>query len=192
MVMEYMPRGSLWSVLQSALPLDVKQRQQIALDIARGLAFLHNKGIFHRDLKSLNVLLDEHLHAKLCDFGLAKIKLESSSTASHQKVGTTRWMAPEIMEEQPYTTNADIYSYGVTLWEIASRQIPFRDKPEPVVIRQVCQGKREPIPVDCPAKIAHLIRFCWEHDAAKRFTANQVVEQLTGSPSITTTVTTTV
>jgi predicted Ser/Thr protein kinase len=194
MVMEYMPRGSLYHVLGSKLPLDAKQRQQIALDIARGLAFLHSKNILHRDLKSLNVLLDKDFHAKLCDFGLSKIKLESSSTSSrHQKVGTTRWMAPEIFDEQPYTAKADIYSYGVTLWEISSRRIPFPDKPEPVVMKMVwLEKKREPIPADCPAKIAHLIRFCWEHDPAKRFTANQVVEQLTkDSASVTTTTVTT-
>jgi tetratricopeptide (TPR) repeat protein len=192
-VMEYMPKGSLRDVLSSSQSLPWEQREQLALDIACGLAFLHGKNILHRDLKSLNVLLDNHdnrLRAKLSDFGLAQIKTETKLTSTQKSVGSLPWMAPELFGRRPvYSEKSDIYSYGMVLWEMASRKIPFQDAADVNLIPGwVKEGEREPIPADCPAKIAHLIRFCWEGDAAKRFTANQVVERLTkDSASVATT-----
>jgi Ran GTPase-activating protein (RanGAP) involved in mRNA processing and transport/predicted Ser/Thr protein kinase len=181
LVMEYMPKGSLYDVLRNTLPLTQALQEQIAIDIACGLAYLHDKDILHRDLKSLNVLLDDRLHAKLADFGLAKVKLEASTTSSHRAVGTTRWMAPEIMEEQPYARSADMYSYGVVLWELAARKIPFEGKPDLAVMRQVTQGKRETIdaiPANCPSKLSRLIRHCWIMEPAKRPSAEEAITQL--------------
>jgi Protein tyrosine and serine/threonine kinase len=182
LVMEYMPKGSLYDVLHSALPLTQELRERIAMDIACGLAYLHDKNILHRDLKSLNVLLDDHLRAKLADFGLAKVKL-GSTTSSYHAVGTTRWMAPEIMEDQPYTRSADMYSYGVVLWELVARKIPFEGKSEAAIIRQVTQNKRETvdaIPAGCTPKLSHLIRQCWTAEPPKRPSANEAITQLKG------------
>jgi len=97
-VMEYMPRGSLHQLLrnrQAEILWDVRMR--IALDITRGLAYLHAENIVHRDIKSMNVLLAEG-KACLADFGLARVKTETQavSTKSSQAAGTLRWMAPEL------------------------------------------------------------------------------------------------
>src|SRR5665213_3043395 len=100
-VMEYMPNGSLFSVLRSNKPLEWPLRFRIAVDVAKGLSFLHHENILHRDIKSLNVLLDENYKAKLTDFGLSKVKAETKSHATATKtnnkdsVGTVQWMAPE-------------------------------------------------------------------------------------------------
>ncbi len=80
-------------------------RFQIALDAAWGLKDLHGYPILHRDLKSLNILLDNNLRAKLADFGLAKVKHESSSQSSVAK-GTVLWMAPELFDDEPKMTTA--------------------------------------------------------------------------------------
>jgi Ran GTPase-activating protein (RanGAP) involved in mRNA processing and transport/predicted Ser/Thr protein kinase len=191
-VMEYMPMGSLYNVLHSDQPLDWNIRYSIATDIACGLAFLHAESIFHQDLKSLNVLLGEHFRAKLTDFGLAKIKNKSQSTSSSaQQVGTLRWMAPEVMEEEPYTAKADMYSYAVTLWELSTRELPYVGKADGVVVRQVCAGKREeqqPIPEGCPPKIAHLIRFGWLMKAVERPSAEDAVTLLKATEALAATV----
>jgi len=97
-VMEYMPRGSLHQLLrdsQAEIHWDVRMR--IALDITRGLAYLHAENIVHRDIRSKNVLLAEG-KACLADFGLARVKTETLavSTGSSQAAGTLRWMAPEL------------------------------------------------------------------------------------------------
>jgi sterile alpha motif and leucine zipper containing kinase AZK len=86
LVMEYMPKGSLRGVLNDkSQELSWETRWLIAIDIAKGLSYLHSKNILHRDLKSLNILLGNDYHAKICDFGLAKIKLESSSTSTKKQ-----------------------------------------------------------------------------------------------------------
>jgi serine/threonine protein kinase len=185
-VMEYMPNGSLYSVLKNKKQsLDWTIRIRIAIDIASGLAFLHQEHILHRDIKSLNVLLDQSYRAKLTDFGLSKIKTETQSQSMAKEtnkdaVGTVAWMAPELFERRGiYTQKSDIYSLGITFWELASRKIPFSDASNPSLIPSwVSKGEREDIPKDCPPKLASLIAVCWEALPDKRPDADTVVTYL--------------
>jgi len=180
-VMEYMPMGSLFDVLCSNKQLDWPIRYSIALDMTKGVAFLHKSNIIHRDLKSLNVLLDEHMRAKLTDFGLAKIKYETTSTpSSNQQVGTLLWMAPELFKSNAQCTQkSDIYSLGMTLWELVTRKRPFKDAINTAIAAQwVQEGQREEIPADCPPKMAKLITFCWNQEASERPTADEIVQLL--------------
>lgn len=180
-VMEYMPKGSLFSLLQSSQSLEWPIRYRLVTDMACGLAFLHAENILHRDLKSLNVLLDENFRAKLSDFGLSKVKSETRTTTSKaQAVGTLAWTAPELFTPKTvYTQKADIYSFGITIWEVASRQLPFADAATPALVPMwVAQGERPEIPKDCPKKLASLIRFCWQGKPEQRPSADQVVAYL--------------
>jgi serine/threonine protein kinase/TPR repeat protein len=186
-VMEYMEKGSLFMVLRSEPTLDWPLRQRIGFDIACGLDFLHTAGVLHRDLKSLNVLLDSNYRAKLADFGLSKIKAESrTSSSKRQTVGTCAWSGPEILqprdrgEKIPYSPQSDMYSYGMVLWEIASKKTPFSDAESDM---QIChwvvnRGTRETIPDDTPELVAKLIQACWDADPKKRPLAADAVKQL--------------
>jgi serine/threonine protein kinase len=167
LIMEYMPEGSLFNLLRSKKPIDWNIRYQISMQMSLGLEFLHENNILHRDIKSLNVLL-KNGKAKLSDFGLSRIKKESNSTQGGS-VGTVQWMAPELFERKPkYTQKSDIYSLGMTFWEIASRQIPFADASSNGIISAwVEQGEREEIPEDCPKKFKSLIFSCWKGEGAK-------------------------
>ncbi len=183
MVMQYMPRGSLSNYLKEhrTKDLDWNIGYKIITDMACGLAFLHDNEIVHRDLKSLNVLLDENYNAKLSDFGLAKIKHESKTMLRYGgSAGTTAWMAPELFARKAgYTKKADIYSLGITFWEIAARKIPFEDAADPSIIPTwVKDGEREEIPASCPPKLASLIKFCWHGKPEERPTAARIVEYL--------------
>lgn len=180
LIMEYMPKGSLYRFLHSKEILDWPLRYRIITDIACGLAFLHTDEILHRDLKSLNILLDEHFRAKLSDFGLSKVKSEtrSTSTKAGGAVGTLAWMAPELFKRKAICTKqTDIYSLGMTLWEIASRKLPFEDAHgnQALIQNWIVQGERDEIPADCPKKIASLIRFCWQEKPERRPSADQIV-----------------
>jgi len=124
-VLEYCSGGTLWSLLQQkSIELSWEDRRQLALDTAKGMNYLHDRPtpILHRDLKSLNLLLDESKRVKLADFGWTK-GLQNYMTG---KIGTYQWMAPEVISAFQYTEKADIYSFGIILWEIASREAPYR------------------------------------------------------------------
>jgi ankyrin repeat protein len=171
-VMEYMVKGSLFHVLR-AERLNWTQKEQIALDMSCGLAFLHHENILHRDMKSLNVLIDNQLRAKLSDFGLAKLKENSLTSVKGSPAGTILWMAPELFKPRALCTKgSDVYSLGVTLWELASGKIPS------VQGRTNEESDAEKIPSDTPPAIAKLITFCWDAQVEKRPTANRAVEIL--------------
>ncbi len=193
MVMELMSRGSLYNVLHNAeesLPW-APLRWQIAVDISRGLLYLHTQNIFHRDLKSLNILLDENYCAKISDFGLAKTKIVSSSSSSKSAngglAGSLRWSAPELIAvddqiNEVASSEADIYSLGMIFWEIASRKLPFEEiQKEMAVALKISQGKKEKIPADCPAFYGELIQRMWRTQS-ERPTAKEVVEVLEQNP----------
>ncbi len=179
LVMELMPKGSLYQLLHNAQELPWSIRFQIALDAAWGLKDLHGYSILHRDLKSLNILLDDRLRAKLADFGLAKVKQETSSQSTMAK-GTVLWMAPELFKRRAEITAAvDIWSLGMVLWELASREIPFKDAQNQLqAATWIKDGEKEEIPNDCPAELKAIIESCWDLTPVKRPTAIQVVDRL--------------
>ena len=125
-VLEFCSGGTLWSLMQRRGEVIWSRRKQIAVETARAINYLHqrSKPILHRDLKSLNILLDEGGRVKLADFGWTR-GLANYMTA---KIGTYQWMAPEVVSGHQYTQKADVYSFGIVLWEIASREAPYRSK----------------------------------------------------------------
>ena len=154
-VMEYCAQGSLYQVIQHRAAFDWGLRIRIASDIAKGLNYLHaqNQPILHRDLKSLNVLLDKDFKAKLTDFGLATVKQQSSTySKTDSLVGSVLWMAPELFQRKPkYTVQSDMYSYAIVCWELASWQRPWPEAPNPAVVPTwVMQGERDEIPAQTP------------------------------------------
>ncbi len=179
LVMELMPNGSLYHLLHNGQDLPWTLRFQIALDTAWGLKDLHGYSILHRDLKSLNILLDDRLRAKLADFGLAKVKQETSSQSTLAK-GTVLWMAPELFKRKAeVTAAADIWSLGMVLWELAARQIPFKDAQNQLqAMGWIKDGEKEEIPGDCPPGLKTIIESCWNLMPTERPTAIQVVERL--------------
>ncbi|XP_009605193.1 leucine-rich repeat receptor protein kinase HPCA1-like isoform X2 [Nicotiana tomentosiformis] len=131
LVYEYIPNGSLKESLsgKSGIKLDWKRRLRIALGAARGLQYLHDHvypPIIHRDIKSNNILLDEHLNAKVADFGLSKSMSEpEKGYVSTQVKGTMGYMDPEYYTSQQLTEKSDVYSFGVVLLELITARSPI-------------------------------------------------------------------
>ncbi len=177
MVMEYMAQGSLYQKLHGIKEFPMSLRWQIAYDIAQGLAYLHGKNILHCDLKSHNILLDEEYRAKISDFGLARLKLESGSSTTLRKVaGTVRWRAPELFKRRAmHTKETDIYSFGMVLWELASSKLPFSDAQDEVTaMGWIRDGEKEKTPEDCPNVWKEIIQGCWG-EPSQRPTAENIV-----------------
>jgi len=127
LVSEYVENGSLANILfndKNNILLDWKGRFNIALGVAKGLAYLHHEcleWVIHCDVKPENILLDENLEPKITDFGLAKLlnRGESNQNVSHVR-GTLGYIAPEWVSGLPITAKVDVYSYGVVLLELLS------------------------------------------------------------------------
>lgn len=167
-VTEYLGRGSLASILMDqSVEMDWGLILQVAIDTARGMAYLHSRNpvIIHRDLKTDNLLVDDNWQVKVADFGLATVK---SRTFAKTMCGTTGWVAPEVLAEQGYTEKADVYSFAIILWELLTRQIPYAGKNTMQVVRSVDRGERLAIPPTCPPDYARLINLCWDTDPSLR------------------------
>ncbi|XP_076004509.1 dual specificity testis-specific protein kinase 2 isoform X2 [Genypterus blacodes] len=122
---EYINGGNLEQLLDSNKHLSWPSRVKMGCDIASGLAYLHSKGVFHRDLTSKNCLIkcdDNGYTAVVGDFGLAeKIPTNIAEGEKLSVVGSPFWMAPEVLRGEPYNEKADVFSYGIILCEIIAR-----------------------------------------------------------------------
>lgn len=125
-VMEYCSRGSLREQLaDSSTRLTRNRILKFALGAARGLAYLHGQDppVLHLDLKTANILISSGWDAKLADFGLSRTV---DNIQNNTFAGTVQYSAPEILEANTFSSAADIYSFGICLWELAARQLPFQ------------------------------------------------------------------
>ncbi|XP_030949321.1 receptor-like kinase TMK4 [Quercus lobata] len=126
LVYEYMPQGTLTQHLfdlgeNGCSPLTWKQRIQIAMDVARGVEYLHTLApqiFIHRDLKPSNILLGDDMRAKVADFGLVKIAPDGKNPVSTRVAGTFGYLAPEYGATGRVTTKADVYAFGVVLMQL--------------------------------------------------------------------------
>ncbi|CAI5532603.1 unnamed protein product [Closterium sp. Naga37s-1] len=180
-VLEFLAGGTLKQLLMKQYhnKLSVHRVVHLALDIAEGLEYLHSRGIVHRDVKSDNMLLDKHHRVvKIADFGVSRVKSEDSTM--HHKTGTYGYMAPEVLKERPYDHKADVYSYGILLWEIycCDNPFPYSDLDPNEIASTVNQGLRPDIPSCCPPQLAELMRRCWHGEAGKRPDMSEVVRRL--------------
>ncbi|XP_028751440.1 serine/threonine-protein kinase STY13-like isoform X1 [Neltuma alba] len=179
-VVEYLPGGTLKQFLirNRRKKLAFKVVVQLALDLSRGLSYLHSKKIVHRDVKTENMLLDGQARLKIADFGVARVEAMNPSDMTGE-TGTLGYMAPEVLEGKPYNHRCDVYSFGICLWEIYCCDMPYPDLSfADVSAAVVRQNLRPEIPRCCPSTFASIMRKCWDGNPNKRPEMEEVVRML--------------
>ncbi|OHT02315.1 TKL family protein kinase [Tritrichomonas foetus] len=172
-VTKYIANGSLYSMLHTKKTLDAAEKTLIAYGISAGMQFLHDREIIHRDLKTQNVLLDDNNVPVICDFGSSRIEVEGAMTSSF---GTPNYMAPEFIQGEEYTLSADVYSFGLILWEMLTGEVPFAGlESAQVIYNVVIQQQRPIIPENTPIYLQKLIESCWAHNPHERPTFSQII-----------------
>uniref|UniRef100_A0A672JHJ1 non-specific serine/threonine protein kinase n=1 Tax=Salarias fasciatus TaxID=181472 RepID=A0A672JHJ1_SALFA len=188
-LMEFVGSSNLQQVIYGS-PEELPPRRWLryAADIARGLDFLHAHRVLHLDVKPANVLLSARDACKLVDFGCS-VKLEPgrerAAIGAHLShvCGTYTHRAPELLRGDAVSSRADVFSFGITLWQLATREPPYAGDRQRVLYAVVAQRLRPPL--DRPAfgsergrSCAALLRRCWSAEARDRPGAPELVEQL--------------
>ncbi|KAH9691664.1 hypothetical protein KPL70_016180 [Citrus sinensis] len=160
-VTEYMPGGSLYDYLhKNHNVLKLPQLLRFAIDICKGMEYLHQRNIIHRDLKTANLLMDTHNVVKVADFGVARFQNKGGVMTA--ETGTYRWMAPEVINHQPYDQKADVFSFAIVLWELVTAKVPYDSMTPLQAALGVRQGLRPDLPENAHPKLIDLMQRCWD------------------------------
>ncbi|CAN1192554.1 Serine/threonine-protein kinase STY46 [Linum perenne] len=177
-VTEFMSGGSVYDYLHKhkgvfKLPSLLK----VAIDVSKGMNYLHQNNIIHRDLKAANLLMDENDVVKVADFGVARVKTQSGVMTA--ETGTYRWMAPEVIEHKPYDHKADVFSFAIVLWELLTGKLPYEYlTPLQAAVGVVQKCLRPTIPKHANPKLAELLERCWQQDPSLRPDFSEIIEVL--------------
>lgn len=151
-------------------PLSCAEQLCIARQVAAGMAYLSERKFVHRDLATRNCLVGENMVVKIADFGLSRnIYSADYYKANENDAIPIRWMPPESIFYNRYTTESDVWAYGVVLWEIFSYGLqPYYGMAHEEVIYYVRDGHILACPEDCPLELYNLMRLCWSKLPADR------------------------
>jgi len=183
LVMEYVPYGNL-AKLMTQRRFSLRLKARLALDIARGMNYLHKNRIIHRDLKPDNVLVasidpGSCVCAKLSDFNTSRFIGNDLSMTKTRGVGTPIYMAPEIFDGKHYNGAADVYSFALTMWSIWAQKEPYSDMGSSLQIYQlIINGERLTVPSEIPEPLAALTRDCWAQNPNDRPEFSTIVDRL--------------
>ncbi|MCD7464106.1 Integrin-linked protein kinase 1 [Datura stramonium] len=187
-VSEYHPRGDLGTYLQKKGRLSPSKALRFALDIARGMNYLHEckpDPIIHCNLKPKNILLDNGGRLKVAGFGLISLsKISPDKAKLVQKEGVDRsspYVAPEIYKDEIFDRNVDIYSFGLVLYEMMEGTPPFSTKSPQEAARLMClEGQRPAFKSKSkyPPELRELIEECWDPEAFVRPTFSEVIVRM--------------
>src|SRR5260221_8811566 len=174
-LMEFVEGKTLRHVIDEEGPLKVERFVDIALQIADGLAAVHEKNILHRDIKSENILLTPRGQAKITDCGLAIFRDSKGMTETGTMVGTIAYMSPEQLRGEPLDNRSDVYSLGVMLYEMLSGKLPFRGE-HPAALMYSIVYEEPPaikgtpsVPSNVPLELERIIKKALEKQQDLRY-----------------------
>uniref|UniRef100_A0AAY4DZH2 Tyrosine-protein kinase n=1 Tax=Denticeps clupeoides TaxID=299321 RepID=A0AAY4DZH2_9TELE len=169
-VMELVPGGDFLSFLRKKKEdLKAKQLVKFALDAAAGMAYLELKNCIHRDLAARNCLVGDSNLLKISDFGMSRQEDDGIYSSSGLKQIPIKWTAPEALNYGRYSSESDVWSYGILLWETFSLGMcPYPGMTNQQAREQVEKGYRMSCPQKCPEEVYKIMQKCWEYKPENR------------------------
>lgn len=171
-VTELASRGSVLSLLHGR-PLRPDATARVLLHAARGMSYLHGRSppIMHRDLKAANLLVDDAWNIKLCDMGLSR---EVAETGEMTRVGSVQWTAPEIIDGGIFSHLADVFSFGIVIWELLTGRAPYKGVPPVTLVAQIVRGEATLADPEGPRALVDLYRLCTRREPHRRPTFKDI------------------
>ncbi|XP_034436056.1 tyrosine-protein kinase Blk [Hippoglossus hippoglossus] len=169
-VTEFMINGCLLDFLKTdeGKKLQLNKLIDMSAQIAEGMAYIEKKNYIHRDVRAANILVNETLHCKIADFGLARI-IETEYTAHEGAKFPIKWTAPEAINFGTFSIKSDVWSFGILLTEIVTYgRIPYPGMTNPEVIRSLDSSYRMPRPEGCPEELYNMMMTCWKQAPEER------------------------
>lgn len=186
-ILEYCQRGSVTNVLNKEFGKRTRPEAAVAscaYQVLLGLAYLHERGVIHRDIKGANILMNDAGVIKLADFGVATRLTGAQGVKTHSVVGTPYWMAPEIIQMNSLQSPAcDVWSVGCTIIELLTGRPPFYDLNPMTALYQIVRSPHPPLPSNCSPQLLSFLHACFERDPAKRPTVHELLNHPWFSPS---------
>ncbi|MBC8160243.1 MAG: serine/threonine protein kinase, partial [Roseiflexaceae bacterium] len=170
-VMEFVEGQDLKALIRLGGPLPLERAVQIAEQVADGLDAAHRAGLVHRDIKPQNIIIGENERVKITDFGIAKSALSTSATETGVVFGTADYLSPEQARGLPATHASDIYSLGISLYEMLTGKLPFTgDSAVAVAMQHVATTATPPSQLNprIPPQLEAIVLSAIEKDAARR------------------------
>jgi predicted Ser/Thr protein kinase len=180
-VLEYCGGGSLDQLLFDLdQPVSVEKQREFAIKIAYGLLHLHNNNIVHRDLAARNILLTNDRQPKISDFGMSRLLQEENSKGQTlSNIGPIRWMSPESLKDRSYSTKSDVWTFGITVNEIISRQEPHANEDQLTIAARIRDHAVTPIiPEGADPVLVEVIKMCLKAHPSERPTMEDVCTML--------------
>jgi len=185
-VMEYLDGQSLRERIEETGSLPVERSVQIMFDVCEALAYAHDQGIIHRDIKPDNIMVLRGGRAKIMDFGLASIVYESGMTQTGTMLGTISYMSPEQARGEKLDVRSDVFSLGVTFYEMLTGRQAFQGEAPGAVIHAISNTEVEPVS-GLPPTVSRTVNKCLRKQPMYRFqTVREIIAALrtTGVPPV--------
>ncbi|KAF6356896.1 FER tyrosine kinase [Rhinolophus ferrumequinum] len=180
-IMELIPGGDFLSFLRKKKDeLKLKQLVKFSLDAASGMSYLESKNCIHRDLAARNCLVGENNVLKISDFGMSRQEDGGVYSSSGLKQIPIKWTAPEALNYGRYSSESDVWSFGILLWETFSLGVcPYPGMTNQQAREQVERGYRMSAPQHCPEDIFKIMMKCWDYKPENRPKFSELQKELT-------------
>ncbi|KAI8881322.1 kinase-like protein [Backusella circina FSU 941] len=163
-VLDLAKNGELYTYIRRLAPFDVETAKFYAAELLLAIEHIHSRGVIHRDIKPENILMDDHMHIKVTDFGSAKILTENNEQQDEQQqqparsfVGTAEYVSPELLQSEPVSKEADLWAFGCVVYQMLSGKSPFKAATDYLIFQKI-KNLEYVMPDDIPESGRDLIQ----------------------------------